>query len=96
MTSAIPYYDWIKSSNMSVFLLYLQLFAEEFQERIEEDGEERAYAGSAEEVAEVMYAEIHSRIAHHYSPGEHHHREPLVAENERHEHGEGEGVGCMA
>ena len=23
MTSAIPYYDWIKSSNMSVFLLYL-------------------------------------------------------------------------
>ena len=27
MTSAIPYYDWIKSSNMSVFLLYL--FVEE-------------------------------------------------------------------
>ena len=76
--------------------LYLQLFAEKLQERIEEDGEERADTGSAEEVAEVMYAEIHSRIAHYDSPGEHHHREPPVAENERHEHGEGEGVGCMA
>ena len=76
--------------------LYLQLFAEKLQERIEEDGEERADTGSAEKVAKVMYAEIHARIAHDNRPREHHHREPLVAENERHEHGEGEGVGCMA
>ena len=76
--------------------LYLQLIAEKLHERIEEDGEERADAGSAEEVAEVMYAEIHSRVAHYYSPGEHHHREPLVAEDERHEHSESKGVGSMA
>ena len=76
--------------------LYLQLIAEKLQERIEEDGEERADAGSAEKVAEVMYAEIHSRVAHYYSPEEHHHREPLVAKDERHEHSESKGVGCMA
>ena len=42
-----------------------------------------------------MNTEVHSRVTNDKRPREHHHCEPLMTNDERHEDGEGKGVGCM-
>ena len=42
-----------------------------------------------------MNTEVHTRVANDERPREHHHCEPLMTNDERHEDGEGKGVGCV-